>query len=91
MRSGLPALKYGPSVSAGVVAALPLQTPARRQYLVVQAGGVVGFGHRVDVVDVARLDHGAFAHVTKQREFATLTFRDRPIGTAKQDIRLNTD
>ena len=63
----------------------------RRQHLVVEAGGVVGLGHRVDIVDVARLDHRAFAHVAEQPELAPLFLRDRPVGAAQQDVRLDAD
>ena len=63
----------------------------RGQHLVVEAGGVIGLGHRVDVVDVARLDHGAFAHVAEQAELAPLLLRDLAVGAAQQDIRLDAD
>ena len=45
------------------------------QHLVVEAGGVIGLRHRIDVVDVPRLDHGAFAHVAEQAELAPLFLR----------------
>src|SRR6266568_4018102 len=51
-----------------------------RQDLVVEARGVIGLRHRVDVVDVARLDHGAFAYVAEQPELAPFLLRDRPVG-----------
>ena len=38
----------------------------------VEPGGVIGLRHRIDVVDVARLDHRALAHVAEQRELAPL-------------------
>ncbi len=63
----------------------------RRQHLVVEAGGVVGLGHGVDVVDVAGFDHGAFAHIAEQPELAPLFLGDRPVGAAQQDIRLDAD
>ena len=63
----------------------------RRQHLVVEPGGVIGLGHGVDVVDVARLDHGAFAHVAEQAELAPLFLGDRPVGAAQQDVRLDAD
>ena len=38
------------------------------EHFAVETAGVIGLGHRIDVVDVERLDHGAFAHVAEQRE-----------------------
>src|ERR1700719_2011343 len=61
------------------------------EHLAVETAGVIGLGHGVDVVDVARLDHGAFADVAEQRELAPLAFRDRPVGAAPKDIGLNAD
>jgi hypothetical protein len=46
---------------------------------------------RIDIVDVARLDHGVFAHVAEQRQLAPLAMRDRPVGAAQQDIGLDAD
>ena len=63
----------------------------RGQHLVVEAGGVIGLRHGVDVVDVARLDHGAFAHVAEQAELAPLFLRDLAVGAAQQDVRLDAD
>ena len=61
------------------------------EHFAVEAGLVIGLGHRVDVVDVARLDHRAFAHVAEQRELAPLAVRDRPVGAAEQDVGLDAD
>ena len=61
------------------------------QHLVVEAGGVIGLRHRVDVVDVPRLDHGAFAHVAEQAELAPLFLGDFTVGAAQKDIRLDAD
>ncbi len=61
------------------------------QHLGVEAFGRIGLRHGVDVVDVARLDHGAFAHVAEQRELAPLLLGDRPVGAAQQDVRLDAD
>ena len=52
---------------------------------------MIGLGDGVDVVDVARLDHGAFAHIAEQAELAPLFFRDLPVGAAQQDVRLDAD
>ena len=41
-----------------------------------RALGRIGLRHRIDVVDVARLDHRALAHVAEQRELAPLLLRD---------------
>src|SRR3984957_20408030 len=62
-----------------------------RQYLVVETGGVIGLRHGVDVVDVARLDYGAFAHIAEQAELASLFLRNRPVGAAQEDIRLDAN
>ncbi len=42
------------------------------EHLGIEAGGVIGLRHGVDIVDVARLDHRAFAHVAEQRELLAL-------------------
>src|SRR4026207_1563480 len=39
---------------------------------VIETGGVIRLRHGIDVVDVPRLDHGAFAHVAEQAELAPL-------------------
>ncbi len=62
-----------------------------RQHFAVEAGGVVALRHGVDVVDVARLDDGVFAHVAEQRQLAPLALRDRPVGAAEQDVGLDAD
>ncbi len=61
------------------------------QHFGIQALGRIGFRHGVDVVDVARLDHRAFADVAEQRQLAPLALRDRPVGAAQQDIGLDAD
>src|SRR6266704_3364008 len=84
--------KYGTSRSRANCAARSLPRDAeRRQHLVVEAGVVIRLRHGIDVVDVARLDHGAFAHIAEQAELAALFLRYRPIGTTQQDIRLDAD
>ena len=52
---------------------------------------MIGLRHRIDIVDVARLDHGAFAHVAEQAELAPLVAGDRPVGAAQQDVGLDAD
>ena len=71
--------------------AAPRLDAERREHLGVEPFGRIGLRHRVDVVDVARLDHGAFAHVAEQRELAPLLLRDRPVGAAQQDVGLDAD
>ena len=61
------------------------------EHFAVEPGDVIGLRHRVDVVDVARLDHRAFAHVAEQRELAPLAFGDRPVGAAEQNVGLDAD
>src|SRR3984957_6685148 len=63
----------------------------RRQYLIVEGGGMIGLRHGVDVIDVARLDHGGLTHIAEQAELAALFLWNRAIGTAEQDIRLDAD
>ena len=57
----------------------------------VEPGRVIGLGHRIDVVDVERLDHRALAHVAEQAELAPLLLRDRAVGAAQQDVGLDAD
>ena len=52
---------------------------------------MIGLRHRIDAVDVARLDHGGLAHIAEQRELAALFRRDRPVGAAQQDVGLDAD
>ena len=40
---------------------------------------------------LARLDHCAFGYVAEQPELAPFSLRDRTIGTAQQDVRLDAD
>ena len=61
------------------------------QHFVVEAAGVIGLGHGIDVVDVARLDHGAFAHIAEQRELFALAERNLAVGAAEQNIGLDAD
>src|SRR6476646_6788617 len=77
-----PALKIG---------GLPRFDPERGQHLGIEAFGRIGFRHRIDIVDVTRLDNCAFPNVTKQRELPPLAFGDRPVGPTQSDIRLNAD
>ncbi len=63
----------------------------RRQHFVVEAGGMISLRHGIDVVDVARLDHGGFADVAEQAELAPLFLRNLAVGAAQQDIRLDAD
>ena len=65
--------------------------PERRQHLAVEPFGRIGLRHRVNVVDVARLDYRGFADITEQRELAPLFLGDFAVGPAQQDVRLNTD
>src|SRR5262249_35858072 len=62
-----------------------------REHLSVETSGVIGLRHRIDVVDVARLDHGAFTHIAEQRELAPLLGGDRPVGAAEQNVGLDAD
>ncbi len=65
--------------------------PEGGEHLAVEAGLVIGLRHRIDVVGVARLDHGGFAHVAEETELAALLARDRPVGAAEQDVGLDAD
>ncbi len=61
------------------------------EHFAVEPGRVIGLRHRVDVVDVARLDHRAFAHVAEQRELAPLLARNFAVGAAQQNVGLDAD
>ena len=61
------------------------------EHLGVQSRGMISLRHCIDIVDVARLDHGAFAHVTEQRELTSLTEGNFAIGPAQKHVRLDAD
>src|SRR5499427_3665363 len=61
------------------------------QNFCIQSLSRIGLRYGVDVVDVASLNHRAFANITEQRELAPLAFRDRPVGAAQENIRLDAD
>ena len=52
---------------------------------------MIRLGHRIDIVDVARLDDGALAHIAEQAKLAPFFLGNRPVGAAEQDIRLDAD
>ena len=52
---------------------------------------MVGLGHSIDVVDIARLDHRAGAYVAEQRELTPLFHGNRAVGPAEKNVRLNAD
>ncbi len=90
-------------VTFGVANALVDEPPAREvrlafwldaeshQHFAIEARLVVGFGHRVDIVDVARFDHSARTHIAEQRELCAFALRNRPVGPAQQDVGLDAD
>ena len=49
-----------------------------RQHLTVEARGMIGRRHRVNVVHVACLDHRALTHIAEQRKLAPLLARNFP-------------
>ena len=57
----------------------------------VQAGSVIRFRHRINIVDVARFDHGAFAYITEQSELTPLADRNFAICPTQEDIGLDAD
>ena len=65
--------------------------PECGEHLGVEALGRIGLRHRVDVVDVARLDHCGLAHVAEQRQLAALFLRDFAVGAAQQNVGLDAD
>src|SRR5258707_2750075 len=65
--------------------------PKRGQDFGIESLGGIRFRHRIDVVDVSCFDDGAFAYITKKRELTSVAFRNWAVGTAKQNIRLDTD
>ena len=52
---------------------------------------MVGLRHRVDVVDITRLDHRTFANIAKQSELAPFFLWDFAVGAAEQNVRLDAD
>ncbi len=65
------------------------RVPAPR---VSKPSALIGLRHRIDVVDVARLDHRAFAHVAEQRRACAAPPRGiGAVGAAQQDVRLDAD
>ncbi len=48
-------------------------------------------GNLVNAVGIQRGDHRFRLHIGKQRNFRALIRRQRPIGTAQQNVRLNAD
>src|SRR5215467_6274511 len=62
-----------------------------REHLAVEPRLMIGLGHRVDIVRVARFDHRALTHVAEQRELRPLAVGDRPVGAAQQDVGLDAD
>ena len=65
--------------------------PERHQHFTIEPRLVIGFGHRVDIVHVARFDHRARAHIAEQGELCAFALGNRPLGAAQQDIRLDAD
>ena len=63
----------------------------RTQHFHIQPFSVIGMRHGVNAIDVLRLNHRAFAHITKQADFPFFAFRNRPVAATQQNIRLNTD
>ena len=62
-----------------------------RQHLIVEALGMIGRRHVIDMRHVERLDHGRFADIAEQRQLAALFLGDRPVAAAKQDVGLDAD
>ena len=53
---------------------------------------MIGLRHRIDVVGVARLDHGALTHVAKEAKLAALfAFSEHVIPGRWDDVRQPTD
>src|SRR5262249_1275064 len=77
-----------PAIEIGNLARLD---PESGQHFGIQALRRIGLGHRVDIVDVPGLDQRAFGDIAKQRQLAPFAFRDRAIGAAEQNIRLDAD
>ena len=61
------------------------------EHLRVEAGGMIGARHIVNIGGVARLDHRLFADVAEQAELATLFARNLAVGAAQQNIGLDAD
>src|SRR5205807_10163631 len=57
--------------------------PERRQHFTIEPRLVIGFGHRVDIVHVARFDDRARAHIAEQRELCAFALGNRPLSAAQ--------
>src|SRR5262249_41487839 len=63
----------------------------RHQHFAIKPRLVIGFGHRVDIVHVARFDYRARAYIAEQRELCPFALRNRPVGPAQQDVGLDAN
>ena len=63
----------------------------RRKHFAIEAGLVIGLGHGINIVDVARLDDRALADIAEQAELAAFLPGDRPVAAAKQNVGLDAD
>ncbi len=59
--------------------------------LAVEALQVIGVRHVIDGVDVERGNDAAVADIAEERDLLALAFRDRPVGAAEQDVRLDAE
>src|SRR5208283_4075626 len=103
LHSGVFADDGDPDLALGIVDALRHRVPAahvgtRRgldaegcEHLRVEPCGVIEARHVINVRRVARLDHGALAHVAEERELAALLAWDLAVATTEQNVRLNAD
>src|SRR6516164_7035064 len=65
--------------------------PKSLENFTIKTGLTIGLGYRVDVIDVARLDHRAFAHIAEKRELPPLAWRYRAVGATQKDVGLDAD
>src|SRR3974377_2093588 len=103
LHSGVFAYDRNGDVAFGIADALIYEAPARKvrrrhriepkslENFAIKTGLVIGLGYRVDVIDGARLDHRAFAHVEEKRELPPLACRYRAVGATQKNVGLDAD
>src|SRR5215470_2143775 len=59
--------------------------------LAVETLGMISVRHVVDRVDIEGGDHAGIPEIAEERDLLPRPLRDRPVATAKQNIRLDTE
>ena len=63
----------------------------RSQNFRIEPFRMISVRHGINAVDILCFNNRAFTHITKQADFALLTFRYGAVAAAQENIRLNTD